>query len=419
MAAARGADPQEPHHQGARLEDQPARGGTGRAFHLPHLGSGQSRWVADLSAPAAWMLLPQLFLPMSPLQLYATVPLGKRLPCPLPMPCPTAAVSASRQRQPAFSRVEVAQGEAVGAVPDCADSLFMRSGQPCFTFLYAPAVSERATTASQLEKGKGAACQCKFVRCCLARRAAEGCGLSLPALSPPTCAACLPWRLQGDPAIEAVVLGVRQRNDPPIPPEHVLGLSNASAVDNWLLQHPETVSSRDGSHGRLVCICIAERGKSAGGQAGLQVMCCDVCLLCCLLPCRCVACLQALAAVIFSTEPSRSGAATAALPAMPAPGDITAGLPGNATTPILAYPTSAADPASAAAGGSPFGFGGAFNSRGPRQLGFSIQSNSSVKWFKGRYQNPNTYIQVGAVCCTGVPASWRWECVVGAAMQAS
>ena len=51
-------------------------------------------------------------------------------------------MSASRQRQPAFSQVEMARAEAVGPVPDCSDSLFMRSGQPCFTFLYAPAVSK-------------------------------------------------------------------------------------------------------------------------------------------------------------------------------------------------------------------------------------------------------------------------------------
>lgn len=31
----------------------------------------------------------------------------------------------------------------------------------------------------------------------------------------------------------------------------------------------------------------------------------------------------------------------------------------------------------------------------PRQLGFAIQTNSSVQWFKGTYQHPNTYIQVG------------------------
>jgi hypothetical protein len=30
----------------------------------------------------------------------------------------------------------------------------------------------------------------------------------------------------------------------------------------------------------------------------------------------------------------------------------------------------------------------------PRQLGFIVQTNSSVQWFKGKYQDPNTYIQL-------------------------
>ena len=51
------------------------------------------------------------------------------------------------------------------------------------------------------------------------------------------------------------MLGVRQRNDPPIPPEHVLGLANASAVDTWLLQHPETVSSQEGCR-EGACTCM-------------------------------------------------------------------------------------------------------------------------------------------------------------------
>jgi hypothetical protein len=61
---------------------------------------------------------------------------------PLLLPAlPARAVSASRQRQPAFSRVERAEAVAVGPVPDCASNLFMRAGLPCLTFLYAPAVS--------------------------------------------------------------------------------------------------------------------------------------------------------------------------------------------------------------------------------------------------------------------------------------
>lgn len=54
------------------------------------------------------------------------------------------------------------------------------------------------------------------------------------------------FQLQGDLDVEAVVQGVAARNDPPLPPAHMLGLPNASAVDAWLLAHPETVS-----HGRL------------------------------------------------------------------------------------------------------------------------------------------------------------------------
>lgn len=54
---------------------------------------------------------------------------------------PTPAVSASNQRKPSFSSAEVAQSVPVGPIPDCADNLFMRAGQPCYTFLYAPAVS--------------------------------------------------------------------------------------------------------------------------------------------------------------------------------------------------------------------------------------------------------------------------------------
>ena len=106
---------------------------------------------------------------------------------------------------------------------------------------------------------------------------------------------------------------------------------------------------------------------------------------------------------------------------MPAPGGISAGLPGNATGgPILAYPSSVTDPASAAfssgggadaslaqAGAS--GFDGPL-SRGSRQLGCSVQSNSSVKWFKGQYQNPNTYIQVRMFGKAALPARQRgWE----------
>lgn len=35
--------------------------------------------------------------------------------------------------------------------------------------------------------------------------------------------------------------GVRERNDLPIPRAHTLGLPSATAIDAWLLAHPETV----------------------------------------------------------------------------------------------------------------------------------------------------------------------------------
>lgn len=57
-----------------------------------------------------------------------------------PSPPRRPAVSASRQSRPAFSRVEVATAAAAGPVPDCSANLFMRAGQPCYTFLYAPTV---------------------------------------------------------------------------------------------------------------------------------------------------------------------------------------------------------------------------------------------------------------------------------------
>lgn len=50
------------------------------------------------------------------------------------------AVTRSRQRQPAFSTVPTAQPRAVGAIPDCSSSIFMRSGERCYTLAYSPAV---------------------------------------------------------------------------------------------------------------------------------------------------------------------------------------------------------------------------------------------------------------------------------------
>lgn len=113
----------------------------------------------------------------------------------------------------------------MGPVPDCADNLFMRSGQPCYTFLYAPAVraaSLRLPPSAQQTAVRWLPCRAHCTEPARLR--------PLPAIP-----------LQGDPEVEAVVQGIREHNSPPIPPEHTLGLANASAIDAWLLAHPEAV----------------------------------------------------------------------------------------------------------------------------------------------------------------------------------
>lgn len=134
------------------------------------------------------------------------------------------AITNSRQRQPAYQSLEVATPEALTSVPDCINNIFLREGQPCYSFLYSPADS---------------------------------------------------------PVVERIVAAVIGNNNPPIPPERVLALGNSTLVDEYLLQHPETV----------------------------------------------------LASVSFSVDSATS-------------------------------------------------------------VGFEVQTNSSVQWFKGNYQNPNTYIQM-------------------------
>lgn len=42
--------------------------------------------------------------------------------------------------------------------------------------------------------------------------------------------------------VERIVAAVIGNNNPPIPPERVLALGNSTLVDEYLLQHPETVS---------------------------------------------------------------------------------------------------------------------------------------------------------------------------------
>jgi hypothetical protein len=141
-----------------------------------------------------------------------------------------------------------------------------------------------------------------------------------------------------------------ERNEPPIPPSRVLGLANASAVDAWLLQHPET----------------------------------------------------ALAAVIFSpayTSTPSGGSAAGGLPPLANgtawSGSGGGGLPGGGTG---ALPAGAGADGYGSAGGQLAFAAAAPPAASPRaaarQLGFAIQTNSSVQWFKGGYQHPNTYVQL-------------------------
>ncbi|KAL4434281.1 hypothetical protein ABPG75_000722 [Micractinium tetrahymenae] len=241
------------------------------------------------------------------------------------------AVCASRQRQPAYSRVETAAAQPVGPIPDCSDNLFMRAGQPCITFLYAPA---------------------------------------------------------GDPDAEAVVHGVAARNDPPLPPEHVLGLPNASAVDAWLLSHPETALA--------AVIFSTPDGAASSAPAGASQ----------------AASIPTGAA--GTTDPTLSGTAapgTASLPGMAGavgavpgnasqsnstggmPGGVFAVLPGSAASDPLAA-GAAQQQQGVPAQGLPVQGLPAAQAAAARPLTFSIQTNSSVQWFKGRYQHPNTYIQL-------------------------
>ncbi|KAL4424942.1 hypothetical protein ABPG77_009671 [Micractinium sp. CCAP 211/92] len=227
------------------------------------------------------------------------------------------AVCASRQRQPAYSRVETAEAHPVGPIPDCSDNLFMRAGQPCITFLYAPA---------------------------------------------------------GDPDVEAVVQGVAARNDPPLPPEHLLGLANASTVDAWLLAHPETA----------LAAVIFSTPDSSASQA------------------------PAGASQAASSPAGAAGVAGPTLSSAAAPGMVNA-VPSNASlgnvtgnVPV-AYGTlpgaAASNPQALQAGPAgqqalPAQASLPVQTSAPRPLTFSIQTNSSVQWFKGRYQHPNTYIQL-------------------------
>ena len=51
------------------------------------------------------------------------------------------AMRASNQRRPAFSSVPTALPQPIRQIPDCADNMFMRHEEPCYTLLYAPQAS--------------------------------------------------------------------------------------------------------------------------------------------------------------------------------------------------------------------------------------------------------------------------------------
>ncbi|KAG2491877.1 hypothetical protein HYH03_009829 [Edaphochlamys debaryana] len=81
-------------------------------------------------------------------------------------------------------RQESPEARAVGAVPLCSESPFLRQGAACHTLLYSP---------------------------------------------------------RGDLWVEEVVAGVAGRNVPPIPPEQMRGFDSVEEVDAYLWDHPETV----------------------------------------------------------------------------------------------------------------------------------------------------------------------------------
>lgn len=92
------------------------------------------------------------------------------------------AVTASNSRRPAFSRVPTAKPVKIGPIPDCTENMFMRRDKPCYTLLYAP---------------------------------------------------------QGNPAVESIMAGVAAANS--ISMDHIRGFDNGSLIDDYLLQHPNTV----------------------------------------------------------------------------------------------------------------------------------------------------------------------------------
>jgi hypothetical protein len=308
-------------------------------------------------------------------------------------------------------------------VPDCASNLFMRAGQPCITFLYAPAVS-CGSTLQQLQWER-----LSFQSCFLhvayvvghSVKIAACMPLSLPPLRPlpvsllsgfqmcllvsrdagPTCSIfhppllqagstasdvacfdrnlCNPCWLQGDPAVEAVVRGVMAANEPPIRPERVLGLANSSEIDAWMLAHPETSLAAVIFSPPEAPAAAAGPGSTAGGSTSS-------------LP----ASAGSMNGNVTAAGWGGNGSAVAA--SMPAAG--VAALPGAVGSD--GYGAAAGGPAGVAA----VGLGGSvqLGSSAVQRLGFTVQTNSSVQWFKGSYQHPNTYIQARASTCAQLHA---------------
>lgn len=150
------------------------------------------------------------------------------------------AMEASRRSLPAFSSVENPTPVPVGAIPLCTSSMFLRQDAPCITLAWSP------------------------------RSAAHG---------------------------AEVIQQVAANNDPPIPASQLMAFTDADAMDQYMLEHPDTV----------------------------------------------------LSAVEFDPDPLAGAMADFSI-----------------------------DRASAPA----------------RRLGYTIQTNSTVQWFKGQFQNPNTHVQL-------------------------
>eukprot|EP00887_Chlorella_sp_A99_P004461 scaffold30.g4461.t1 len=159
--------------------------------------------------------------------------------------------------------------------------------------------------------------------------------------------------VHGHPLVEAVVAGVADHNAPPIPRAHLRGFASGAEIDAWLLAHTETT----------------------------------------------------LGAVIFNLEATNSSHTLSSSPRPPAAA-APAQLGAAAGPPPPGAAQAAALPGGARA--SQLGAGSLSSPWGVSSVGFSIQTNSSVQWFKGKYQDPTTYMQ--ARTGAGVGAERRRAC---------